>query len=155
MHKEYLEKLKKKLEKMTIMQRVVSGVLLLLIAVTGIYFYNPSKKLLEWRNSQRRSDVVNILNAVHQYGTENPEALNELLSEQPQVICRTKAASCEGLLDISQIIAAEKKILSKVPVDPRSRDKNSSGYEISRLNNGRISVNAPLAENGAVITLSK
>jgi len=111
--------------------------------------------LLEMRNSQRRSDVVNILNAVYQYSADHGGDLPFQLAGSPAMICRSKAQSCEGLVDISQILASEKKVLSSVPVDPKEKDPNSSGYQISRLANGRINVTAPLAENNAAISLSK
>lgn len=155
MFEQYLKKSKEFVLQTTKAQRIGAFFVLLVFAGIGLYFYNPSKKLLERRNSQRRSDVVNILNTVYQYGIENPGSLEELIFEKPVAVCRTKADNCEGLVDISKIIASKKKLLSSVPVDPREKDRNSSGYQIALLANGRLSVSAPLAENGAVITLSK
>lgn len=151
----YLKNFKEFVKKTTFLQRLGGGILLFLVIGIGVYFYNPQEKLLEMRNSQRRSDVVNILNAVYQFGVDNDNALSTLIPAEPGMICRSGATSCDGLVNISQIIAVEKRLLSKMPVDPKEKNSNSSGYQISHLANGRISVSAPLAENGVIINQSK
>ena len=154
-YQEYLKQIKNKISKLTITQRVAVAILLLLIVVAGIYAMNPRKKLIEMRNSQRRSDVVNILNAVYEYSVANNGSLPESITAAPTMICRDNATSCEGLVDLSNILKDEKRILSKVPVDPKVKEANISGYKISRLPNGRITITAPFAENNAVIGLTK
>lgn len=152
---EFLQKTKNSALKSTKKQRFVAGFVVLVLLAGLVVFINPKKKLLEMRNSQRRSDVVNILNAVYQYTSDNNGELPQTITGTPTMICKTKASSCDGLVDLSQVLETEKKLLSKMPIDPREKNENSSGYQISRQANGRISVSAPLAENGAVITLSK
>ncbi|MDD5397017.1 MAG: hypothetical protein PHW24_03080 [Candidatus Moranbacteria bacterium] len=128
---------------------------ILVLVGVAVFLLNPAKKLLEMRNSQRRSDVVNILNAVYQYRIDNGGALPANISSAANMICSKKASSCEGLVDLSQVLVTEKKILSEVPSDPRESEPNISGYQIFLSSNGRINVTAPLAENNAVISLSK
>lgn len=134
-------------------------ILIALVAILcyGLYFFglNPAKKMAEIRNSQRRNDVVNILNVVYQYTQEHEGKVPEVITANPTEICRTGGVTCQNLIDLGEIFSSEIKIISAVPVDPRENNKNSSGYQISKLANGRISVSAPLAENGAVIVLSK
>jgi hypothetical protein len=151
----YLEKIKDFARKSTLRQRFLAGFVLLVLLGGYVVYLNPAKKLLEMRNSQRRSDVVNILNAVYQYSKEPNVEFPTSITQEPIMICRSDANSCEGLIDISQILVLEKRLLSKVPVDPNEEDSNISGYQISRFANGRISVTAPLAENGVVINFSK
>lgn len=151
----YLEKMKGFVEESTLKQRFLAGIFLAFILIGYVIFLNPAKRLLEMRNSQRRSDVVNILNTVYQYAADNKGPLPESITNTPAMICQSKAVTCEGLVDLTQILAVEKKLLSEVPVDPNEKDPNASGYQIVRLSNGRISVSAPLAENNAVISLSK
>jgi transaldolase len=107
------------------------------------------------RNSRRRTDVVNILNAVYQYTSQHNGEIPASITSNPGMICKSGAKSCQGRVDISEILVSEKKILQSVPVDPLEKSENSSGYQISKLSNGRINVTAPLAENNAVISLSK
>lgn len=154
-YEKYLEKSKSLIVESTTRQRIFAGLILLILLGIVIFLLNPSKKLLERRNSQRRNDVVNILNAVYQYGVDNEGKLPESITNIPNMICQGKASSCEGLVDLSEVVDAEKKLLSEIPIDPREKSLSSSGYQISKLSNGRINVIAPLAENNAVISLSK
>jgi|GEM_PF-726857 len=154
-YEEYLKKITTFLKKTSLWQRLLAATILVAILVVVIILINPAKKLLERRNSQRRTDVVNILNAVYQYSFDHDGQLPFSLTAEPMMICKTKAQSCEGLVEISAITGNKKYLLSVVPVDPREKDANSSGYQISKLSSGRISVSAPLAENNAVISLSK
>lgn len=154
-YEEYLGKIKSFVKKSTLWQRFLAALLVAVILVIAIYFINPTKKLLEMRNSQRRSDVVNILNSVYQYSLDHDGALPATITSTPTMICKSNALSCDGLVDISQVIGNKKYLLSAVPIDPKEMDTNSCGYQISKLVNGRISVTAPLAENNAVIGLSK
>jgi hypothetical protein len=154
-YEEYFEKTKSIIHKSSLWQRMLAALVLLSILIVAIILINPAKKLLEMRNSQRRSDVVNILNSVYEYSLDNNGNLPSSITAQPTMICRSKATSCDGLVDISEIIRNKKYLLSAVPVDPAEKNANSSGYQISKLSNGRISVAAPLAENNAAISLSK
>ncbi|HCO99435.1 MAG TPA: hypothetical protein DIT56_02400 [Candidatus Moranbacteria bacterium] len=154
-YEKYLEEIKNYIKKSTKKQRALFLVGLVIVLGVVIVAINPAKKMLEMRNSQRRSDVVNILNSVYQYSIDHSGELPESITTQPTVICKSNALSCDGLVDISEITDDEKYLLSKVPVDPKEKDVNSSGYQILKHSNGRISVSAPLAENNAVINLSK
>ena len=154
-YQELVEKGKKIMKNLTIVQKIVIALAIVIILAVAVYFINPPKKFLEMRNSQRRSDVVNILNSVYQYSIDHNGQLPSIISSTPTMICKTKAPSCDGLVDISEITSNKKYLLSQVPVDSKEKDVNSSGYQIVKLGSGRISVSAPLAENGAVISLSK
>ena len=154
-YQEYIEKAKVIVKNLTILQKIGIALVVILILAVAVYFINPSKKLLERRNSQRRSDVVNILNAVYLYSVDNGGQLPSIISSTPTAVCKSNAASCDGLVDISAVTSNKKYLLSEVPVDPRESDVNNSGYKIVKLPSGRISVSAPLAENNAVISLSK
>ncbi|NTW27641.1 MAG: hypothetical protein HGA36_04910 [Candidatus Moranbacteria bacterium] len=154
-YEEYWEKIKNFVKESTLSQRIFAGIVMLIFLSGYIVYINPAKKLLEMRNSQRRADIVSILNVVYQYGTKHEGVFPMEISENSTAVCRTGALSCEGLLDLSQILADNKALLSKIPVDPNEKNSNSSGYEIFRQANGRIGVSAPLAENGAVIKQSK
>jgi hypothetical protein len=154
-YRKYLKIAKDFLIGLNLTQRFFLAALLLLSLAGGIYLANPAKKLLEMRNSQRRSDVVNILNAVYQYRIDNKNVLPASISSTPTSICRSGGSSCTGMVDLSDVFVREKKMLSKMPIDPREKNQDLSGYQISLSSNGRINVTAPLAENNAVISLSK
>ena len=139
---------------MTVLEKAVVFIAFMAIAVAVVYFINPQKKMLEMRNSNRRGDVSEILNAVYQYSSDNG-TLPFQLTSTPVMICKSGVTSCGSQVDISKIAAAEKNILSSVPTDPKEKDPNASGYQISKTVSGRINISAPLAEGGAVISLSK
>ena len=130
-------------------------IILAIVIFLGALFFivNPSKRFAKMRNDTRRSDAQNILNAIYQYTMDN-NSLPSSITESPKMICRTKAVSCEGLIDLSEIVA-QKKYISAIPVDPSEKDLNSSGYEIYKSANGRINIIAIKAENNATISLSK
>ncbi|EKE25330.1 MAG: hypothetical protein ACD_5C00206G0009 [uncultured bacterium] len=152
-YNQLLEKAKNKILNISKIQKISIFFLLLAIFGLGIYIYNPKKKLLEMRNSQRRSDVVNILNAVYKYEKDGGDI--SFIASTPTMVCRQEAISCEGFMNLNNIINKESEFLSEIPSDPNLEDQNSSGYLIWKSNNGRLNVSAPLAENRAVITLSK
>ena len=154
-YQKYMQLVRNFWKKLSLWKRSFIVLLILILAGVGIFLSNPAKRFLEMRNSQRRSDVVNILNAVYQYRLDQNGALPANIGASPTMICKGKAASCDGLVDISQVLVIEKTILSSVPIDPKEDRLNISGYQISLSANGRINVTAPLAENNAVISLSK
>ncbi len=134
----------------------IAFIVVALMLICGLYFFglDPSKKMLERRNAQRRNDVTNILNAVYRYNEDHKDANLEGLTEVPKIICRTAAKSCDGMVDISPVIANEKYLLSEVPIDVNEKAGNASGYLIYKSKKGRISVEAVNAENAKII-LSK
>jgi hypothetical protein len=119
-----------------------------------IFAINPKKRFTKMRNDDRRTNAQNILNAVYQYAADNNNILPSSITETPKMICKPKAVSCDGLADLSEIVA-QKKYISAIPVDPLEKDQNSSGYEIYKSANGRINIVALKAENNATISLSK
>ena len=130
-------------------------ILAIIVLLSALFFViNPAKRLIKMRNDARRSNAQNILNAVYQYAADNNNILPSSITESPKMICKPKVASCEGLVDLSEIIA-KKIYISEIPVDPLEKDPNSSGYEIYKSANGRINIIAPKAENNVTINLSK
>jgi hypothetical protein len=149
---EYLENIYKKISKK---QFALIFLVIVLLVFLNFFGLNPAKKMAEMRNAQRRADIASILNAVYQYRTDNNLTALEDIGETPKMICRSDAKNCENMLDLGKIIANKKYGLSAVPVDPKQKDLNASGYEISKLSNGRLNVFAVGAENNATIKLSK
>ena len=150
-----MERIKNFIKKFTPVQILLIVLAVIVFFGVLIFFINPSKQLAKMRNDDRRSNAQNILNAVYQYAADNNGVLPASITESPKMICRLKSASCEGLADLSEIVA-QKKYISDIPIDPLEKNPNSSGYEIYKSSsNGRINVTAPKAENNATISLSK
>ena len=150
----YLKVAIEKFSILTLKKRIaiIAAAIIFLFAI--IIFINPSKKLAEMRNSNRRTDVIALVNATYQYNKDTNGKLLELITEIPEIICNSSGAACNGFIDLSEMVAT-KKYINKIPTDPKEKTPNSSGYQISKTANGRISVTAPNAERGAIINSSK
>lgn len=123
---------------------ILAGIVILAI--------NPVKQLGDTRNAQRRADVNTILNAVYQYNIDSgiiPASITTTSTE----ICKT-TGSCAGLIDLS-VLTTNEKYLTAMPSDPTGSSTNGTGYRIMKTVNGRITVNAPSAENAATITVTR
>lgn len=125
-----------------------------ILAGITIVAINPGKQLGETRNAQRYADVNTILNAVYQYYIDNgslPDTINEAQTE----ICADEASDCTGLIDLSVLIVNQ-KYLTAIPSDPNgSCASYGACYEIFQTANGRVTVVAPDAEQGATISATK
>jgi prepilin-type N-terminal cleavage/methylation domain-containing protein len=125
---------------------ILAGIVILAI--------NPTKQLGDTRNAQRRADVNTILNAVYQYAIDNSGTIPASITTTATAICKTGAASCTGLIDLSVLTAAE-KYLTSIPFDPTGSTVTSAGYTILKTANGRITVSAPSAEQGVTISATR
>lgn len=132
---------------------ILAGIVILAI--------NPNKQLGDTRNAQRRSDVNTILSAVYQYSIDNSGSLPPTIptgtcgSVASAEICKTDAASCAGLVDLSATITTSSKYLVSMPTDPTGSSTNGAGYQIVTTTNSRVTVCAPDAEQSATITVTR
>ncbi len=130
---------------------VVAGIAIL--AGIVIVALNPGKQLGEIKNAQRKSDVNTILNAVYQYSIDNVGTVPASITTTPTAICTT-GGTCTGIIDLS-VLTTNGKYLVAMPKDPTTATANSTGYNISKDANGRVTVSAPGAEQGATITATR
>jgi type IV pilus assembly protein PilA len=114
---------------------------------------NPARQLALARNAQRQSDVNAILNAIQQYALDNNGNPAGLTSSD-QHICLTGASSCSGLLDL-HVLTDSAKYLTTIPRDLLEDTAGDSGYTVSQNTNGRLTVKAPLAEQGATVSVTR
>lgn len=130
---------------------VVMGVLAILIGV-AIVAINPSRQYAEARDTQRRSDVSAILNAVHQYIAKNQGTVPAAITAIPTEISTAGSNICALLTP---------NYLGSLPVDPNTGSGTPitncavvyiTNYQISRnaTTSGQITVAAPGAENGTI-----
>ncbi len=133
--------------------------ILMVVAAIGILAgivivaLNPGKQLADTRNSQREVDVNTILNAVWQYSIDNNGTLPASITTDQTEICKT-GGNCKGLIDLSVLTTNEEYLVS-IPLDPTGSGTNGAGYEISKSSNGRVTVVAPDAEEGAKISVTR
>ncbi len=124
---------------------IIAGIVILAI--------NPSKQLAETRNAQRRVDVNTILNGVYQYAIDNNGTLPASITTTATGVCKT-GGTCTGLIDLS-VLTASSTYLVSMPIDPTGSTTNSTGYNISKNANGRVTVAAPSAEQSATISVTR
>ncbi|MEK7648616.1 MAG: type II secretion system protein [Patescibacteria group bacterium] len=126
-----------------------------ILAGIVIVAINPAKQLADTRNAQRRSDVSALLNAVYQYTIDNSGTLPATISTASTEICKIGAANCTGLIDFA-VLTANQKYLTALPKDPNGTcNANGICYKIMKSDDGRITVSAPNAEQGATISATK
>lgn len=125
-----------------------------ILAGIVIVAINPGKQLGDTRNAQRRSDVTTILNAAYQYSIDNNGVLPAGITASSTEICASGAANCTSVIDLS-VLTVNSKYVTAIPSDPQKVTVNGAGYEISKDANGRLTVSAPLAEQGAVISVTR
>jgi len=128
---------------------LVIGIIAILASIV-IVAINPTKQLADARDAQRRSDVNTVLNAVYQYAIDNngdlptgiPTGAGNALE-----ICQTDSSDCTGLLSLDVLTGT---YVVALPVDPGGPDNEGTDYTIYQNADGRITVSAPEAENGAI-----
>lgn len=124
---------------------IIAGIVILAI--------NPSKQLADTRNAQRRANINEILNAVYQYAIDNNGTLPAAITTTSTAICKT-GGTCTSLIDLS-VLTTNGTYLVSMPFDPTASTTNSTAYNVSKNVNGRVTVNAPSAENGATISATR
>ena len=141
---------------------VVIGILAVLLAITLVAI-NPARQFSQANNTKRSSDVNALLNAVHQYAADNKGAL-------PTGIPDTTAGAAvigSGVGQVAICASLVTTYLAALPVDPLTNNGTPvsdcaqvSGYNtnytvVQSTSDNRITVAAPAAELGAVITVTR
>jgi len=135
---------------------VVVALIAILTAITFIAI-NPAKNFADTRNAQRSSDVVQILNAMTQYTTEQGHDTGDFADNITIPTCDTVApigpttcATCvvlEGLLVDEYIVG--------IPTDPLDTNPaDGYGYTVCQTSGGRLQIDAPGAE-GKIISVKR
>ncbi|OGD98495.1 hypothetical protein A3A49_00120 [Candidatus Curtissbacteria bacterium RIFCSPLOWO2_01_FULL_38_11b] len=146
---------------------VVIGILTVLLAIVLIAI-NPAKQFAQANNTQRRSDVNSILNAIHQYAADNKGIITALGIPTGTAIpiCDSggtvTVAECPDPPASTDFCAANLLVstyLADMPLDPSNSEKDTTdgptcdvatgyrtGYTVVRNATNRVTVAAPNAE---------
>ncbi len=135
---------------------VVIGILAVLLAIVLIAI-NPARQFAQANNTQRASDVNAILNGVHQFMADNNGTTPTALTASGSgTIASTDIDICADLVPV---------YLAALPADPQTGDPvdeagcagvYATNYTITRsATNNRITVTAPGAELGQVISVTR
>jgi type IV pilus assembly protein PilA len=141
---------------------IVIGVIAILAAII-IIAINPARQFAQARNTQRRNDVLAILNSVHQRMTDNRGTFNEgttcdALPSAASIITSTVAA---GNVDLCDCLVSD--YVAEMPYDPSDASASytdcadyTTGYTIIEdATTGRVTVSAPSAELGETISVTR
>lgn len=109
---------------------VVIGIIGILATVVTIAV-NPGRQFANARDTQRRSDLYSITNALYQYAAENNGTLPTDVTTTP-----THIGTNVGLVDLTQELVPN--YVSAMPKDPSNGTDADTQYTISRDANGRL-----------------
>ncbi len=149
-----MKRILKKRAGFTLIEVLLVVAIIAILAGIVILAINPGKQLADTRNSNRKADVNTIVNAVYQYSVDNQGNLPSGVTTTATDICATGAASCTGMVDLT-VLTANGKYLVAIPKDPKTGDATDTHYQVVKDANGRVTVSAPDAENGASISVTR
>ncbi|MFA6024590.1 MAG: type II secretion system protein [Candidatus Gracilibacteria bacterium] len=139
----------------TLIEVLLVIVIIAILAGIVIIAVNPGRQISQANNSQRSSDVLAILDAVHQYGIENRGTL-------PAAITATATVVGSGATEIDICTDLVPTYLTAIPFDPSTTGAGytdcttySSGYTIAVDADGRVTVAAPDAELAETISVTR
>ncbi len=141
---------------------VVIGILAILLAIVLIAL-NPQQNFRQANNVQRRSNVNAILNAIHQSAAQNKGVLPASITSTAQTIASTGTGTVNLCADLVPTYIAD------LPLDPTTGTETpagsicsdasatyNTGYTVQKSAAGnRITVSAPAAENGEIISVTR
>ena len=132
---------------------VVVALIAILAAITFIAI-NPAKNFADARNTQRSSDVREILSAITQYTSEQGRTV-AMLGTVPS--CATGFVTIGSQTDNGNIDLSTNLVPSyivAIPTDPLVGSDAMTGY-VMCTDSGRVTVTAGSAENGKVISVKR
>jgi len=132
---------------------LVIGIIAILASIV-IVAINPTKQMGDARNAQRRSDVNTILNAVYQYAIDNNGTMPGCLAAGSGGSICLKGSACEGVTGGCDLDALTTSYIVDLPKDPSGATGNDSNYDVA-ITNGRVTVTALEAEQGASISVTR
>jgi len=137
----------------TLIEVLLVIVIIAILAAIVIVAINPGRQISQANNTQRRSDVQTVLNAVHQYSIDNRGTLPAAITDTATNIGSAGIDICGDL--VPTYIAA-------MPFDPTATDAAytscaayNTGYTINTDANGRVVVAAPSAELEETISVTR
>ncbi|MBU0540582.1 prepilin-type N-terminal cleavage/methylation domain-containing protein [Patescibacteria group bacterium] len=140
----------------TLIELLLVIAIIAILAAIVIIAINPARQLAQANNSQRRSNINTVLNAVSQYSIDNAGAYPATIGTTSAEICTTGASDCTGGVDLATLTNNE-LYLTAIPTDPTGSSATGTGYYIfvSTSTNPRVTVSAPSAELGVTIQVTR
>lgn len=143
----------KKFKAFTLVEVLVVVALIAILATITIVAINPAKNFADTRNTQRSSDVAQILNAATQYTSEQGNDVSDFGTIPLCTATPAPIGTGAGNINLGTLLVDE--YIVAIPEDPSTGTAADTGYTICQTTGGRIQIDAPDAENGAVISVKR
>ena len=132
---------------------VVIGIIAILAGIVVVAI-NPARQFAQSRNTQRWSSVSTILNSVGQRLSDNKGVFETGCAAGVIPTVSTQMGSAVGNYNIEPCIVPT--YVSTMSLDPLNGTAAATGYNIIRnTTTGRITISAPSAEVGEVISVTR
>lgn len=147
----------RKLKGFTLIELLLVIAIIAILAAIVIIAINPARQLAQANDTQRRSNVNTILNAIGQYTVDNRGQVPEYITENPgKEICPTNSATSTDCANL-RVLTDNDLYLPMIPTDPTGETATTTGYWVKKSagSNPRITVWAPSTEIGADISVTR
>ena len=137
----------------TLMELIICIGIIAVLAVVVIANVNPTKNLAAARNAQRESDILTIMNAVHQHLVDKGSLPSTIPIVTMKEVCRTgdEGAACSYGVRLEMLSGT---YLKSLPMDPlASATGTGTRYYMAQDTRGRVTIIAAYAELGKSIYL--
>jgi len=142
---------------------VVIGVIAILAAIV-LVAVNPGRQFAQARNTQRRSDLYSITNAIYQFAAEHDGVLPDTDGDDatsnfpasPQ--CIGNGGGCFNLGAATNEAGTETVVptyIADIPVDPQTGTPGDTGYTIYQDANGRVVASASGELSEGIISVTR
>jgi type IV pilus assembly protein PilA len=131
---------------------VVIGVIAILAAIV-LVAVNPARNFAQARNTQRRNDIYQVLNACHQFAVSNDGNFPSSITTSAQDIGT-------GGMDLGADTDNDGNTFSPtyipaIPYDPDTGDAATTQYVLFEEADGRLTASATATELGETITITR
>lgn len=130
-------------------------IVLTIVVVGGTVIYvsiNPSKASAENRNAQRSIDVLQISNAIDQYTSVQG---NSIAGLGTILTCPNVSTIGTGAGNVNLSAVLVDNYLAVMPHDPGVGTEANTQYTICKGSDDKVTVSAPRAELGKVISIKR
>ena len=129
---------------------VVIGIITILATIVLVAI-NPARQFAIARDTARKNDLYQILNAVHQYAVDN----NGRYPTQIQAGNWIDIGNCTGCLSLEADLVSD--FVPTIPYDPETGDEvtGTTNYLLAREADGRLTATASSAEITIPLTITR
>lgn len=136
----------------SLLEAILVFSIIAILTTTSVFFLKPTENMAKAKNARRKTDVLTLLNGIHQYAVDHSGNFPVCIDESVRNICAGR--SCTGVVNSCNLYPIVGKYIVSIPVDPSGSLKNDSQYDV-QLHDGRITVFAPNAQLNVEISATR